>query len=201
VNNFDETRKRLSSMPVPNERFEGDWQRITLLAGNSLIGTLGNALGDGSSERDKTIIAGVCKGPSRFTNMVGKGGKLTPTATRYFHFLISVVDVMIRVQGPWRDPLINYFDPAQRLYSSHRKDYGSKGGELSKKEIRVARTRVLSALLRASLRVNEINYFAENYDALEPYLNLIIQRKDMGENQIKALLETRPEPVLAEGAL
>jgi hypothetical protein len=108
---------------------------------------------------------------------------------------------MIRVQGPWRDPLINYFDPAQRLYSSLRKEYGSKGGELSKKEIRMARTVVLSAMLKASLRQKEVNYFAEQYDTLEPYLDLIIQRKDMGENQIKALLETRPEPVLAEGAL
>lgn len=201
MNNFDDARERLSGMSLPNARFEEDWQRITLLAGDSLIGTLERSLGDGSSDRDRTIIAGVCKGPGRFTNVVGKGGKLTPTATRYIHFLISVVDVVIRVQGPWRDPLINYFDPAQRIYSSLRKDYGSKGGELSKKEIRTARTVVLSALLRASLRLSEINYFAENYDALEPYLNLIIQRKDMGENQIKALLETRPEPVLAEGAL
>lgn len=188
-------------MPVPDERFEDGWQRITLLAGDSLIGTLGEALGDGNSERDRTIIAGISKGSSRFTKVVGKGGKLTPTATRYFHFLISVVDVMIRVQGPWRDPLINYFDPAQRLYSSLRKEYGSKGGELSKKEIRMARTVVLSAMLKASLRQKEVNYFAEQYDTLEPYLDLIIQRKDMGENQINALLETRPEPVLAEGAL
>lgn len=201
MNNFDDTRERLSALFVPDARFEDDWQRITLLAGDSLIGTLGRALGDGNSERDRTIIIGVCKGPGRFINVVGKGGKLTPTATRYIHFLINVVDVVIRVQGPWRDPLINYFDPLQRIYSSLRKDYGSKGGELSKKEIRMARTVVLAALLRASLRVSDTKHFAENYDALEPYLNLIIQRKDMSENQIKVLLETRPEPVLAEGAL
>lgn len=197
---FDETRDRLSGMPVPNDKFQNEWDRFVLFAGSSLIGTLDKALVNGSSGRDQTIIAGVCQGSSSFVNAVGKGGKLTPTATRYFYFLISVVDVVIRVQGPWREDL-NYFGPVQRIYSSLRRDYGGKGGELSKKEIRLARTVMLSALLNIRLRAVDIDYFSENYDALEPYLDFIIQRNDMSENQIKALVETRPEPALAEGAL
>jgi hypothetical protein len=201
VYTFDETRHRLSGMSVPDEKLQKEWDRIVLLAGDSLIGTLDKALGTGSSGRDQTIIAGVSQGPSRFTNMVGKGGRLTPTATRYFHFLISVIDVVIRVQGPWREDIINYFGTVQRIYSSLRRDYGGKGGELSKKEIRMARTVILSALLNTRLRASDVDYFSDNYDTLEPYLDLIIQRKDMSENQIKALIETRPEPALAEGAL
>lgn len=198
---FNEFRERLSAMPAPDAKLQADWDRIILLAGEPLIATLDNALGNGRSDRDQAIIAGVCKGPGRFVNVVGKGGKLTPTVTRYYYFLISVIDVVMRVQGSMGDDTINYFAQTERIYSVLRRDYGHKGGELSKKEVRMARTLMLSALLGARLRASDVDYFSENYDALEPYLDLIIQRKEMSGNQIKVLIETRPELALAEGAL
>lgn len=189
-------------MPIPEPYVEGGWNKIVMLADPALSAQLDAALGQGTSARDRALIAGCSGGPSQFTGVVGKNGKLTPTATRYYHFLMSVIDVILLVKGAWDTETIGYFEPSRHTYNRFRDENPRHiGGPLSKHDARVANTMMLRELLNVRTTKADFDFFVENYDALEKYLNLIIARKDMSIAQTELLLATLPEPALADGAL
>ena len=202
MTNIEESQNRLLGLPVPYAEYETKWRQLMLLASPTLIQALDDALGDGTSLHDKTLISATCQGYGFNTKPIGKGGKFKPSTSRFIHHAINTVGIIIQSNGPRDDEKsAAYLEPIRRSYQRMKREYGSRNGPLNKREVKRARTYALSDALRLTLRPNEIDFFADHYDEMAPYLDLIIQRRDMSTHQVSALLETSPEPVLAAGAL
>lgn len=189
-------------MPVPSALNKNQWQKIVLRVNSGLLEELDRELGDGRSARDQLLIAGIANSERSLINVFGKGGKITPTTTRYFYFVITVIDIVLEVRGPWNGvkPL-EHFHSVQRSYQRLKRSYGAKGGKLSLADAGMARAVVISELLNLRSRPEELEYFARNYDSLKNYLPIIVQRKEICSNHLAALLDTKPQLALSEGAL
>lgn len=180
----------------------GIWRQIISAADGHLLRALDSTMGDGSSDRDRLIRHAAEDGYDWRDDHFSKTGRLKPSASRFIHHLLATIDITMQAQGKWNGEYrADYCLPIRNSYRAMRTMYARKSGPLTEYEVRIARTRCLASALKLDLYIDDVEYFAKHYDDFEPYLDVIIARKTMYHRDLESLLETLPQPALADGTL
>jgi hypothetical protein len=136
------------------------------------------------------------------TGPVDRNGKVKPSASRFLHHLLATIDLTVQLQGVWDGEYrAGYLRPVRDSYQQMKEHSGRRSGPLTDHEIRMARTYCLESAMGLDLYSDDVEYFAKHYDKFEPYINVIVQRGSMYHRDLEVLLETSPQPSLAEGTL
>ena len=178
------------------------WRNIVERADEAMVRTLERGMANGSPSRNKLVMNAIIDGFDWKGQHFTISGQIKPSSVRFIHHVIATVDVVIRVYGPWDGEYASsYLKPVRTSFKDMSKLTGTRQGFLNQDGIKVARTFTLAAALGLQLHLDDIDYFAERYEALEPYLDIIIDRKAMTHRELVPFLEARPEQALAEGVL
>lgn len=195
--------ERLEEIVAP-PGYTGKWADLIACADDDLRNELLSALEHSSAFYRTVIIATVTDGSGR-NYILGTGGTVSNAAKKFIRFVLCTVDVAIRAASAQQSEL-----RAHVVSLSLRRMYGWIAARIEKGEIVQNPTeQYLKAAVLAqgisgvnlNTRLDEIAYFAEHYDALEPYLDFIIASGDMSRSQVNMLITTSPLVPLVGGAL
>lgn len=198
-----ELSERLTEACMPNGRI-GEWSRLVAFADDDLKRELLNAL-EGSGEfRKQVITVAACQGTGKGI-IFGVGGYLNDEATRYIRFVIAFADTAITTKIVQHGDelrikkVIAALQKAFEWTTAVPTESSDEYKEHFAKACLVSHAAIGNPFFESV--EEDITYLAGHYDALEPYLNFIIQTSDMSRSQMNMLLTTKPVVPLMGGAL
>lgn len=199
-----EMSERLRGIGVPAGHSR-EWSRLVACADAGLSAELLAALEEASEEKRYVIISLACEGPEKGRGILGVGGWVSEEAARFIRFVIAVADVAARVREAKKGTSLEQWD-RETFIMMIRHCYTTVGADDQEM------TEGLRQLSRATLVCCAANgpwtgfnenapYFAEHFDALEPYIEFLIRSRDTTHSQLNMLLATQPILPLVEGML
>lgn len=186
------------------------WENLVKHADDQLLHDLLAAMESGTAFSNLILTGAACLNHDGMGSPVTKGGHLKRTARRFIYHSIATIDIASRLinapRNTWiiprrkYDPLISniqssyyWLTPPSRLRPN---------SPLSENDSLLANAYCLVAGLHGDTKDKVLlSFIAENFSALEPYLDYIISSEIINRGRLESLLETSPELSLSAGAL
>jgi hypothetical protein len=194
--------EQLAECATPSGYY-GKWSGLVASATRETRTELLEALTGKPKSIQRTIIAACCEGPDGKPTR-GYGGNLRPEAEQYVSFVLAVAETAVLTQRAKHGQGLKITHLVKAIGRTHK--WVEEVSESHSRDLANAALVSFATLYTGWAGVDEfgskeIEYLADNYAALEPYLAHIVQSGEFTLPRLEGLLADKPVLPLLDGML